>query len=253
MEKVSLSISLSVGLLRNEAFTPFIAELRRFQVAGPDRKSVRPVSDMNLHPSMTGDSTERPGENRRIDWFVETIQRNRWAEGPEGFSYLPSIPPSLQTTTCFKEQNFIKLCHSVFVSRCGGGVVAGMRAGALKDQSFATEELLTRPRHQCWSPAYESSRLSQCVPTTRTPGAVPGNEGAHTQTHSDVYIQSRAHTHISASMLVDRKYCKRKKYTHICLKVGREELKHWNTEKCRWQQQSLSKRYAFGVIWNKGN
>lgn len=67
MEKVSLSISLSVGLLRNEAFTPFIAELRRFQVAGPDRKSVRPVSDMNLHPSMTGDSTERPGENRRID------------------------------------------------------------------------------------------------------------------------------------------------------------------------------------------
>lgn len=104
--------------------------------------------------------------------------------------------------------------------------MAGMRAGALKDQSFATEELLTRPRHQCWSPAYESSRLSQCVPTTRTPGAVPGNEGAHTQTHSDVYIQSRAHTHISASMLADRKYCKRKKYTHICLKVGREELKH---------------------------
>ena len=116
------SLFLSVGLLRNEAFTPFIAELRRFRAQGPDRKSVRPVSDVNLHPSMTGDSTERPGENRRIDRLVETIQRNRWAEGAERFSYLPSIPPSLQTATCFKEQNFIKLCHSVFVSPHGGGV-----------------------------------------------------------------------------------------------------------------------------------
>lgn len=34
------------------------------------------------------------------------------------------IPPSLQHATCFKEQNFIKFCHMVFVSqcgRCGGG------------------------------------------------------------------------------------------------------------------------------------
>lgn len=43
-------------------------------------------------------------------------------------SYLrPRSPP------CFKEQNFIKLCHSVFVSR----------RGVLKDQSDATEELLS--------------------------------------------------------------------------------------------------------------
>jgi len=59
MEKVSVS----VGLLRNEAFTPFIAELQRFRAPDPDRKSVRSVSDGNLHPSMMGDSSERPGEN----------------------------------------------------------------------------------------------------------------------------------------------------------------------------------------------
>lgn len=107
-----------------------------------DSPSVGPVSDGDLHPSMMGDSAERPAESRRIDLRLETIQRNRWAEGAGGY---------LRTAARFKEQNFIKLCHSVF----GSG-----RRGP-EERGFTTDELLTGLQQQPPAPEYQSRRSSR--------------------------------------------------------------------------------------------
>lgn len=51
--------------------------------------------------------------------------------------------------TCLKEQDFIKFCHTVFVSQGeGGGDGGGDGGGLLEVQSCTTEELLTLLHHQ---------------------------------------------------------------------------------------------------------
>lgn len=95
-----------------------------------DRKSVRPVSDMNLHPAVTGDSGERPGES---DSSIG--RRQLFKETDELKELIASPPPSLHpcnSSTCLKEQNFIKLCHLAFVSQQGGGGGGGAGAAGLE-------------------------------------------------------------------------------------------------------------------------
>lgn len=214
MEKVSLSLCRPS---ERRGLHPVYCWAAAFSSAEPDRKSVRPVSDVNLHPSMTGDSVERPGENWRIDRLVQTIQRNRWAEGAGRFSYLPPFPPTLKTATCFKEQNFIKLCHSVFVSqrrregRGAGDVCLGVVEGSELCHRRAINSALPSVLVSC-------IRKQQVV-TVRshddtTPGTWPNNEGVNTHTHTikSIYTQRYMHTHKHTSGGRSIEICLMKKY-----------------------------------------
>lgn len=142
----------------------------------PDRKSVRPVSDMNLHPSMTGDSGERPGEKRLIDLPAGTIQRNRRAERAHTSSSSSSIPPSLHPRNpplALKNRTSLN-CATRRLYHSAAAAAAAMRGGA------APEEQKPANRRAINSPAVgllhtkAASRLSQRSP--RRPRR--SNEGA---------------------------------------------------------------------------
>lgn len=109
-------------------------------------------------------------------------------------------PPSLKTATCFKEPNFIKLCHSPFVSQCGGlveVVVVGFEGSGLRHR----RAINSGPPSVLFSCIRKQQAGCHGTLPRRHNTANTGNEAAHTQ----VYTPTQTHAY--------RKYCK-KQYMH---------------------------------------
>lgn len=185
MEKVSLSLRLS-ALWETRPSPHLLLSCGVFWAPGPhDRKSVRPVSDVNLHPSMTDDSAERPGEHRAIDrhCFKETDEpKEQGGSHTSPPSLHPCKPPlALKNRTSLNCATWC-LYHSV-------GAVVVVCVSELRHR----RAINSAPTSVLFSCIRKLQAGCHCtLPRQRNTGNAD-NEGTHTHTYTR---HQGAHTHL---------------------------------------------------------